>query len=184
MTWRMRWLALLVLVMTPMTASAWLRQRPMVTAAYYYFPAPVLAVPTAVPVYVAPPAVCVPPPVPGNLAVPIPAPPAATPPPAPGPSPAPPTNAPKAGVSESGASTSYYAGSASPAAAAVCTVAFWNYSDRNIILTVDGQRWQLPRNKGITLDLPRAFTWQTDGRGAEQEQVPAGSSGMEIVIRR
>jgi len=148
-------------------------------------PVAVPAIPAAIPVYVAPPAACVAPAAPGSLAVPLPAPPAATPPPAPGSStPAPPANAPKAGVSESAPSTSYYAGPTSPSGNSACTVAFWNYSDRDIILTVDGQRWQLPRAKGITLDVPRAFTWRAGDRGAEQEQVPAGSSGMEIVIRR
>jgi hypothetical protein len=186
MTWRMYWLALIVQVIAPMTAAAFgLRPHAAVTAAYYYYPVPVFAVPAVAPVYVAPAAGCVPPAGPATFAVPSPAPPATSPPPYGTPSPATPAGAPKPGVSESSSSsTAYYAGPTGAADPSVCTVAFWNRSDRDVTLLVDGQRWRLPRSKGLTLDLPRAFAWQTDGRDTHQEQVPADSPGMEIVIRR
>jgi hypothetical protein len=192
MSCRVHWLALTLLAITPLTGSAFgLRSRAATSAAYYYYPVPMFAlpaVPAMAPVYVPPAADCVPPGIPGTYAMPVPAPAAATPPPMPpaadAPSPAPPATAPRPGVSESTPSTSFYAGPAATSAGAVCTVAFWNYSDRDVTLTVDGQRWRLPRSKGLTLDVPRAFAWQADGRAASQEQVPAGNSGMEIVIRR
>ena len=159
----------------------------MTTAAYYYYyPMPLLtvpAVPAVAPVYVPPPADCAQPAAPGTYAVPLPAPAAATPPPMPpasdSTSPTPPATAPRPGVSESAPSTSFYAGPT----AATCTVAFWNHSDKDVTLTVEGQRRGLPRSKGLTLDLPRAFAWNTDGRDGGREQVSSGDS-MVIVIRR
>jgi hypothetical protein len=63
-------------------------------------------------------------------------------------------------------------------------VGFWNVSGRDLTLTVDGQRRVLPRNRSITLSLGRQFVWQVDERTAQNEDIPAGNSTLEIVLRR
>jgi hypothetical protein len=64
------------------------------------------------------------------------------------------------------------------------TVSFWNLSGRDVILTVAGQTWTVPRGGRARLDLERRFTWQLAGRESRHEDVPATSDGLEIVIRR
>jgi hypothetical protein len=181
-------LALTALTLCPMTALAFgFRARAVPATAYYYYPAPLL-VPAAPPVYApveAPLAPGCAPTGPG-FAIPVPAPASGDLPPMPPAtgSPAPPANAPKAGVSESSASPysfSYYRRTPEQTS---CTVAFWNYSSRDVTLTVGGQQRLLRAGKGITLDLPRSFTWRTDGRAEETEQVPGNVPGMEIKIWR
>jgi hypothetical protein len=63
-------------------------------------------------------------------------------------------------------------------------VGFWNVSGRDVLLTVDGQRRVLPRNRSITLLLGRHFVWQVDERTAQTEDVPEGNSTLELVLRR
>lgn len=180
----LRVLAFVVVLLAPAAASAFgHRARAVSSASYYYYPTP-WVVPEPMPVYwaapvFAEPAPCTPAAAPLNYAVPTPAP-ATTTPPLVAP-PAPPSTAPKPAVSETPATrTSYYAG---PAGDTV-TVSFWNYSDRDQILSVAGERRLLPRGKGVALDVPREFTWQGDGRGVQQERVPDGKTGLEIVLRR
>jgi len=176
--------ALAVLVASPLSASAFgHRPRAVTSASYYYYPAPWVVVPEVVPVYVpvVPAPVCAPAAPAVNLAVPTPAPPTSSPAPV---TPAPPSASPRPGVSETPApSTSYYAGPGGTESN-TCTVVFWNLSGRDVTLTVDGTRRPLPPGKGVTLDLPRRFTWQTENRAPQQEQVASGNVGMEIVIRR
>jgi hypothetical protein len=63
-------------------------------------------------------------------------------------------------------------------------VGFWNLSDRDVILRVNGQSWSLPRDKSVTLTLDRRFAWQLAGSDPQTERVPAGKSSLEILIRR
>jgi hypothetical protein len=63
-------------------------------------------------------------------------------------------------------------------------VGFWNVSGRDLILTIDGRRHTLPRNRSITLELGRQFTWRIDQRAPQDENIPEGNSTLEIVLRR
>jgi len=63
-------------------------------------------------------------------------------------------------------------------------VAFWNLTDRELSLKIDGDARRLPRGKSVTLDLPPQFVWQIDGREPKTERVPSTESALEIVIRR
>jgi hypothetical protein len=152
-------------------------------ASYSYYPPAVVLVPVQ-PLYS--PLVCLPagPQVPPRIyATPTPAPPLgqpqgkpATPPPAPPP-----------GVKESRSFFDAYA-LAGPAGQPVnglrCQVGFWNNTEQDLVVTVDGQARTLVRGKGVTLELPRSFVWQVDGREPRSERVPAEQAGLEIVIRR
>lgn len=63
-------------------------------------------------------------------------------------------------------------------------VGFWNVSGRDLTLTIDSRAYVLPRNRSVTLDLGRQFTWRIDQRALQNENVPEGNSTMEIVLRR
>ena len=70
------------------------------------------------------------------------------------------------------------------AAANQVPVAFWNRSGRTVTLRIDGQSRVLAPGKGLTLDLPREFVWQSDGRESRTERVSADAPAYEIVIRQ
>jgi hypothetical protein len=65
-----------------------------------------------------------------------------------------------------------------------CRVGFWNLSNRDLALTIDGQTRTLPRNRSVTLRLGRVFVWQVDGSKTQMERVPVDQTTHEIVIRR
>ena len=175
-----RLISILVLALLPMPASAnWFRSR--TTVAYYYYPMPVAVYqpvwPVATPavITVEPPAV-----VPQRIyAQPVPAP-ASPPRIQPVPSATPP------GVKESSSFYDAYAvvsekrGSSGDR----CSIGFWNTTGRNMTLRVQGQGHLLAAGKGLTLELPRRFTWQVDDRPVETVEVPARDSALDVVIRR
>lgn len=193
-----------VLTLTP-DASAWWhgRWRARYYAAYYpaYYPTyysagyPVYySYSCAAPVYVVSMPVCgvaVPSAEARLYAKPMPAPASAAPatpaPATPSPAPAAPLPSRKPQVSES---KSYY--SAYPVTArdsngidpTRCVVGFWNYSDRDQTLLIDGQSRTLPRGRGLTLELPREFVWSVAGREPQVERVAAAESTIEIAIYR
>lgn len=65
----------------------------------------------------------------------------------------------------------------------VLKVGFWNFSGRDVTLTVDGKARTLPKDRALTLQLPRAFSWQIDGLPAHTERVPEGAASHEVVVR-
>ena len=65
----------------------------------------------------------------------------------------------------------------------LCKVGFWNLTGRDVKVNVNGQDRVVPRDRAITLDLAREFTWKLDGQAA-QVQVPADKNAHEIVLRR
>jgi hypothetical protein len=167
----------------PLTAAAW-GHRPRTTAAYYYYPyavpappavfaqpAPVVAVPAPV---VPAPAVSAPAPV---FAVPAPAPACPTLPPMPSAAPVP-------GVNESRSNYTPAVTTSAKLANGAVRVSFWNHSTQDLTLRIDGETRSLGRGRGLTLELPRQFVWQIDGREAETERVPASEPGVEILIHR
>lgn len=64
-----------------------------------------------------------------------------------------------------------------------CRVGFWNVSGRDVTIKVNGESRQLPRNRAVTLELPRDFVWQLEDREARREQVPNGQTTFEIILR-
>jgi hypothetical protein len=63
-------------------------------------------------------------------------------------------------------------------------VGFWNLTDRDLTLHVDGQNRILPRGKNLPLALGREFVWQIDGREPRRQTLEKDQSALEIVIRR
>jgi hypothetical protein len=72
---------------------------------------------------------------------------------------------------------------ARPLAKDRCRVGFWNLSGRDVSLTIDGKTTLLPKDRAITVDLERQFTWQVEGRPPHSERLPEGKTTHEVVIQ-
>ncbi len=166
--------ALVLTALLAPAAGAWVTYR-IAPAVEYVVPAPLCDTVPPGWSYVYPPAYVVPMAVP--MAVPTPAPPSALPkvqmPPARE------TKSPAPVVSEVRSMPS------APAALARdrCRVGFWNLSGKDVTLVIDGQARALPRDRALTLELPREFAWQVDQQPARTEHVAEGKSAHEVVIR-
>lgn len=173
-----------LLLLSPLAAEAnWLRNRNASTTTTYYYTPAVVYVPV-VPVFVALPIPICPPPT--AAASPAPAPRIyATPTPAP--SAAPPGGQPPPGVGESRSFYDAYGVAVREESTRTpehVTIGFWNHSGKDMVLKVDGQPRTLARGQSVLLTLPRQFVWQIDERQPQNETVPAGQAGVDVVIRR
>jgi hypothetical protein len=186
-----RAVTLALLMAFPVPASAhWFGSRRVAVAGYYY-PVPVTWAPAYQPVFylpappapvsvVVPPAAAAPP----VYAAPVPAPPSDVP-VVPIPS-APPTREPPR-VTESRSVPADQApvqNVAGERRGGPVRVGFWNVSDRDLVLRVDGRPQTLARGRAVTLSLGREFVWQVGGAEEQVERVPPDKSTLEIVIRR
>jgi hypothetical protein len=63
-------------------------------------------------------------------------------------------------------------------------VGFFNHSDRDITLVVNGESVRLPTEQYVTLRLPRTFSWAEKGAKATDVVVPPDADGIEIVFRK
>lgn|SRR5262245_4551482 len=63
-------------------------------------------------------------------------------------------------------------------------VGFFNHSDREIVLDVNGEPLKLPSEQYVTLRLPRTFKWAEKGKSATEVTIPADADGIEIVFRK
>jgi hypothetical protein len=64
------------------------------------------------------------------------------------------------------------------------SVCFWNLTAGRLSIRVEGKPYVLDRGKQLTLDLPRQFRWQVDGRQAESVVFEDDRAALEIVIRQ
>jgi len=63
-------------------------------------------------------------------------------------------------------------------------VGFFNHSDRDLMLEVNGDPVRLPKEQYVTVRLPRTFKWSERGGKATDVVVPPDAEGMEIVFRQ
>jgi len=63
-------------------------------------------------------------------------------------------------------------------------IGFFNHSDRDIVLEVNGETLKLPSEQYVTLRLKRTFSWAEKGQKATDVAVPPDADGMEIVFRK
>jgi hypothetical protein len=68
--------------------------------------------------------------------------------------------------------------------AAKRTVRFFNISDRDIKLTVNGETGSLPKQSVIAAELPANFTWKINSGKEESTEIPANVRGLEVIIRK
>jgi hypothetical protein len=69
------------------------------------------------------------------------------------------------------------------AAQDACKVGFWNVSDGDVKLYINGKMHMIPRNRNLTLTVTREFTYQINAATPKTERVPDGNTAHEIVIR-
>lgn len=62
-------------------------------------------------------------------------------------------------------------------------VNFYNYTARELSLTIEGQTVKLPAKNYVNTKLAATFTWSHGDRAAVRETVPTGSSGVDVVFR-
>lgn len=63
------------------------------------------------------------------------------------------------------------------------TVGFFNHTDRDLKLTVEGDTVTLRRRHYVSAEVPATFAWKLDGYERRTE-VPAAAPGVEVVIRK
>jgi hypothetical protein len=63
-------------------------------------------------------------------------------------------------------------------------VGFFNHTDREITLDVNGESVQIPSEQYVTLRVPRSFKWSEKGQKANDVAVPPDADGLEIVFRK
>jgi hypothetical protein len=63
-------------------------------------------------------------------------------------------------------------------------VGFFNHSDREITLEVNGEQVKLPSEQYVTLRLKRTFKWAEKGKKETEVAVPPDADGIEIVFRK
>jgi hypothetical protein len=63
------------------------------------------------------------------------------------------------------------------------TVGFYNHTDRELSLMIEGQSVKLPAKNYLHAKLGPTFTWSHGSSAAVHEAVPAGASGVDVVFR-
>jgi hypothetical protein len=63
-------------------------------------------------------------------------------------------------------------------------VGFFNHSDREITLDVNGEPVKLPSEQYVTVRVSRTFTWSEKGQKSTDVVVPPDAEGVEIVFRK
>ncbi|WP_439626660.1 hypothetical protein [Gemmata sp.] len=63
------------------------------------------------------------------------------------------------------------------------TVGFYNHTDRDVSLTIEGRAVTLPARTYLSAKLAPTFTWGHGAAPAVREAVPAGASGLDVVFR-
>lgn len=68
-------------------------------------------------------------------------------------------------------------------AAATKRIGFFNHTDRDIDLVIEGRAVTLPRKTYIHAEVPPTFTWQHSGNPAKPTTVPADSPGLDVLFK-
>lgn len=63
-------------------------------------------------------------------------------------------------------------------------VGFFNHSDRDITLEINGRPMRLASRHYVQVKLPREFSWREKDGPAQKSSVPAEADGLEIVFKK
>jgi hypothetical protein len=63
-------------------------------------------------------------------------------------------------------------------------VGFFNHTDRDLKLTVEGQTVTLPKRHYISVEVPANFDWKLGDGPKQQTAIPTAAPGVEVVIRK
>ena len=62
-------------------------------------------------------------------------------------------------------------------------VGFYNHTDRDLSLTIEGKAVMLPGKTYILAQLPVTFTWKHGDKPAAKQTVPADATGIDVLFR-
>ncbi|MFM8274601.1 MAG: hypothetical protein ACKODX_20045 [Gemmata sp.] len=62
-------------------------------------------------------------------------------------------------------------------------VGFYNHTDRDLSLTIEGKAVTLPAKTYLHAQLPATFIWAHGGRPAARQAVPADATGLDVLFR-
>lgn len=62
-------------------------------------------------------------------------------------------------------------------------VSFFNHTNRDLNLTIEGRSVKLPAKTFLETKLNQAFTWSYGDNSSATERVPDGASGLDVVFR-
>lgn len=62
-------------------------------------------------------------------------------------------------------------------------VGFYNHTDRDLALTIEGKAVTLPAKTYLHAQLPSTFTWAHGDKPAAKETVPADASGVDVLFK-
>ncbi|OWK37653.1 hypothetical protein FRUB_06773 [Fimbriiglobus ruber] len=63
-------------------------------------------------------------------------------------------------------------------------VGFFNQSEKDVHLTVQGQSVTLPARHHVSATVSASFTWKLDNGPEQRTEVPTAAPGVEVIIRR
>ena len=63
------------------------------------------------------------------------------------------------------------------------TIGFFNHTDRDLKLTVDGETITLPKRHQVTATVAAKFRWKLDDGPERTTEVPTTAPGVEVVFR-
>lgn len=63
-------------------------------------------------------------------------------------------------------------------------VGFFNHTDRDLQLTVEGRTITLPKRHYIAAEVPTTFDWKLDNGSKQHTEIPMAAPGVEVVIRK
>jgi hypothetical protein len=75
-----------------------------------------------------------------------------------------------------------YGGNAPPSR---CKVGFWNFTDREVTLTIEDMNLtrKIPPQQSIQLDVNREFTWRIDDLPPRNDRIPDNRNDDERIVR-
>jgi hypothetical protein len=62
-------------------------------------------------------------------------------------------------------------------------VGFFNHTDRDLDLVIEGQSVKLPKKSYLNAQLPKKFTWKAAGNDANATTVPDGAAGVDVLFK-
>ena len=70
-----------------------------------------------------------------------------------------------------------------PASRELRKVGFFNHTDRDLDLVIEGRAVKLPRKSYLHAQLPPAFQWGHSANPMEKAAVPNDAAGLDVVFR-
>lgn len=79
--------------------------------------------------------------------------------------------------------TQVYPVSGNPGPGGMRKIGFFNHTERDINLTIEGHEVKLPRKSYLHAQVPPTFHWMQAGNPATKTTVPDGAAGVDVLFR-